>query len=358
MRINSNMSGRNCRFLFSLLLLNCIFACKFSNNLVADDKYCGIYSVYGAAKLLNCEDVDFEILLSEKYVSSLEGSTGTDLLRALQDVGITGEFISDLGWPALANSDKPMILNVASEGQVDHMNHWCLVVSVDHNKAKVVWDEGGLVEMDTAMLLARWKGKAIVMGNSAAKSYRAELLFGLLVLAMGGTVFWAVPQFLAPQSVSTVKARTLASTAVFVVILVYSCNQPGALTWSSATNLYVAAAVETGKFPTVADDEMLQFVKDSSAIIIDVRPPEYYGQGCVDGARNIPYRLNTRALDDAVANISRDEKLVLYCKSSSCAFDDAMAMRFAALGFTDINLYQGGWEGWTALGSTATGTPQ
>ena len=61
-----------------------------------------------------------------------------------------------------------------------------------------------------------------------------------------------------------------------------------------------------------AQSYMLDGVK--SNVVIDVRTPEEYASGHVEGAINIPYDTITAKLP-ALARIGKTENILLYCRS-------------------------------------------
>src|SRR5437588_640766 len=73
--------------------------------------YCGIYCVYAAAKYLGRE-IEFTSLARPDYVGSNEGSSATELKRAVEDHALHAEVLANLTTDALRQSPYPMILHV------------------------------------------------------------------------------------------------------------------------------------------------------------------------------------------------------------------------------------------------------
>lgn len=71
---------------------------------------------------------------------------------------------------------------------------------------------------------------------------------------------------------------------------------------------------------------------ESGAVLIDVRSPEEFAAGALDGALNID--VNGAEFEDRISELDRDAAYVIYCRSGSRA---ATAIdQMADLGFTDV----------------------
>jgi hypothetical protein len=81
----------------------------------ASDSYCGVYSLYGAAKSLGI-DADLEELIDAQYISSHRGSTADDLVRAAESIGLEATPLKALGIDSLKAAQQPLILHAAPMG--------------------------------------------------------------------------------------------------------------------------------------------------------------------------------------------------------------------------------------------------
>jgi rhodanese-related sulfurtransferase len=85
---------------------------------------------------------------------------------------------------------------------------------------------------------------------------------------------------------------------------------------------------------------------DSSEIILDIRTPEEFDQGIIEGAINIDFYEPTFASDlDA---LDKDAHYVVYCRSGNRS-GQAMST-FADLGFADVTEIDGGIANWYETG--------
>lgn len=90
------------------------------------------------------------------------------------------------------------------------------------------------------------------------------------------------------------------------------------------------------------DMDELNIKKDNGAKIVDVRSPQEYEEGHIDGAINIPlYEINNKF--DEIIN-DKNQEIVLYCLSGQRSKN--AYKKLVKLGYSNVfNLY-GGLENW------------
>ena len=88
----------------------------------------------------------------------------------------------------------------------------------------------------------------------------------------------------------------------------------------------------TASVTTVGADRLVEVADTADATIIDVRTPEEYAAGHVEGALNINVESPTFA--DEIAQLPKDETYVIYCRSGNRSA--AAAVQMADAGFTDL----------------------
>ncbi|MEO8108348.1 MAG: rhodanese-like domain-containing protein [Actinomycetes bacterium] len=118
--------------------------------------------------------------------------------------------------------------------------------------------------------------------------------------------------------------------------------------------LVVAAALLTGcstSSDAIADVDVAQaqrIVDDGNAVILDVRTPDEFAAGHLQGAINI--NVESSDFDAKVAGLDESAETLVYCQTgnrSGVATD-----QMAELGFTDMSDLQGGIEAWAAAGES------
>jgi rhodanese-related sulfurtransferase len=112
----------------------------------------------------------------------------------------------------------------------------------------------------------------------------------------------------------------------------------------------VAAPVDVGSlapFSVISPAEGIAVMEqDPSAVLIDVRTPEEFAQGHIEGALNID--VESGAFAAAIADLPTDGNYVVYCRSgnrSAVAVD-----QMQAAGFTEV-YDMGGIQAWMAAGN-------
>jgi len=95
--------------------------------------------------------------------------------------------------------------------------------------------------------------------------------------------------------------------------------------------------VSKDSLDAVSREELLARIKDGQATVIDVRPPEEFAAGHVDGAINLPLK----ELESELGRLPKGHDVVAYCRGPYCALAyDAVAL-LRANGYTAHRLEEG-----------------
>lgn len=90
--------------------------------------------------------------------------------------------------------------------------------------------------------------------------------------------------------------------------------------------------------------EAVLLMNQSKALVLDVREPDEFAQGHLQGARNVPLAQLTAQL--ASFEKHRAKPVVLVCSRGSRAFSAAKILKAAA--FSQLHVLQGGVQAWQA----------
>ncbi|WP_437371463.1 rhodanese-like domain-containing protein [Maribacter litoralis] len=82
---------------------------------------------------------------------------------------------------------------------------------------------------------------------------------------------------------------------------------------------------------------------DASELLLDVRTPEEYNQGSIDGAINIDWLSNE--FNEKVAKLDKYKKVYVFCKKGGRSLKSQA--RLAELGFTNVVDLQGGYDAYS-----------
>ena len=323
--------------------------------------YCGIYCVYSALATLG-KQVEFESLIQPKYLGSSEGSSIGELRRAAEDVGAHAVALSGLNFEGLRNARHPMILHVASDGQLNRYDHWVLFLGMDGDKARILDAPSPPDSVPLSQVLARWDGTALIVSGRPIRvssvAVRVSGFHVLYVLLAAGVIILArLSMRRRPMrgGVERHSGRLWAAALEAVILLVASVgmalaihmNKAAGFLRNPAATSYVAAANVAKFFPKFSLDEARRFQSRAEGVLIDARFRESYAAGHIEGAINVPIDATSAERHQILADLSRETPVLVYCQSLPCEFDEHVATLMARDGFRTISIYPGGWEEWS-----------
>jgi rhodanese-related sulfurtransferase len=106
---------------------------------------------------------------------------------------------------------------------------------------------------------------------------------------------------------------------------------------------------------TIGLDQFRSAVDDKSTLIFDARPSAFFENGHVPGALNLArdnfahdYRRLTSVLQSA-----HDKPIIVYCSGGDCHDSRLVANALVSLGFSNVRVFTGGWDEWSAAGLPA-----
>ena len=92
-------------------------------------------------------------------------------------------------------------------------------------------------------------------------------------------------------------------------------------------------------------DQMKRVMAEQHPLIFDARDTAAYRKGHVKGARNIFGEEAGEHFEEMVL-IPRDTLIVIYCNNPQCHLGRMLGEFMGAFGFTNLLLYDDGWDGW------------
>jgi rhodanese-related sulfurtransferase len=108
-----------------------------------------------------------------------------------------------------------------------------------------------------------------------------------------------------------------------------------------------SGAVSKLELITLSDAKDLYY--GGNVLFIDSRHEYDYKRGAIRGAVNIPldhFDTHRSRLD----KIPRDKKIVVYCNGEECNSSMELAAKLWESGFTNVNIFFGGWQEWSTAG--------
>jgi len=91
----------------------------------------------------------------------------------------------------------------------------------------------------------------------------------------------------------------------------------------------------------IGRDELIARLRRGEVVLVDVRPPQEFDAGHIEGARSIPLA----ELEQRLAELPADREVVAYCRGPFCAYAHDAVRRLHAAGRLARRL-QDGWPEW------------
>ena len=92
---------------------------------------------------------------------------------------------------------------------------------------------------------------------------------------------------------------------------------------------------------TIGREDLRERLASGDVVLVDVRPPEEFAAGHIEGARSIPLA----ELERRLAELPADREVVAYCRGPFCAYSHEAVRRLNDAGRTARRL-EDGWPEW------------
>jgi len=96
-----------------------------------------------------------------------------------------------------------------------------------------------------------------------------------------------------------------------------------------------------GDVETIGREDLLERLSSGDVVLVDVRPPEEFAAGHIEGARSIPLA----ELERRLAELPADREVVAYCRGPFCAYAHEAVRQLSETGRTARRL-EDGWPEW------------
>jgi rhodanese-related sulfurtransferase len=105
--------------------------------------------------------------------------------------------------------------------------------------------------------------------------------------------------------------------------------------------------------PVLIDD--VQQAIASGGMIVDARSPELYAEGHIDGALSLPMVDIDTLLPGFLADVSKDQLIITYCSGFGCPDSFDLGVLLIESGYTDVQVFEGGYPEWRDAGLPVAG---
>lgn len=106
----------------------------------------------------------------------------------------------------------------------------------------------------------------------------------------------------------------------------------------------IAFAQESAKVNVIAPKEYAKEIKKDKVQLVDVRTPEEFSEGHIEGAKNIDFFSEDFA--KSFEKLDKAKPVYIYCRSGNRSAK--AAVKLAEMGFTTIIDLQGGYKAWVS----------
>lgn len=110
--------------------------------------------------------------------------------------------------------------------------------------------------------------------------------------------------------------------------------------------------VKNNRSRDISAQELLDLVNQGKSVrVINVLAKEYYQKCHIVGSDSVPYA----ELKKAAESWSKSDHIVVYCASKECPLSGQARDLLTALGFTNVQAYEGGIAEWQEKGYPVEG---
>lgn len=93
-------------------------------------------------------------------------------------------------------------------------------------------------------------------------------------------------------------------------------------------------------------DQLKRLLAQHRGVLIDARSEDEFAKGHIRGAANIPALEVEKYFEQLVA-VPRDTLVIIYCNNADCHLGRTLAEFMQTISFSNLVLYDEGWDGWT-----------
>ena len=325
-------------------------------DLSTSNRYCGLIS---AVSCINATGVSARVeeIDATKYVSATGGSTVTQIQALVADFGISTAARSGLSVLDLRRINCPTVLHVRVSKTSRDLQHWVAYLGSENGLFVVFDSNSGRLTLSAAELCAIWDGEGIVCNRSQTSLavqitiWRTQSLLMFFAFAACFSAF-AKPRY---RDVIVDGKRPLAElfrqgvgmtlTAIVATIIFHSYSPSGLIpnrliAGEVARRFYHREAKEIGT------QELLSEIDAPNTLILDVRFDADFRRGSIPSAISMPINSSLLHRQSVLHAVNRASKIIVYCQSEHCLFSNDIAQFLLFNGFSDVEIYFGGYAEW------------
>ncbi|HMP04673.1 MAG TPA: rhodanese-like domain-containing protein [Gemmatales bacterium] len=326
--------------------------------IVGGGPYCGVYCVQAALAALGTP-ADMAALMDARYVTSFNGSSAIDLIRAVRDQGADAQMFTGLSLSTLRLANQPIILHVRKAGFGNPFSHWVLFLGMEGDQARILDPPHELEQWDLGDVAAVWNGVGVVVSKEPIDRWPMLALDVVVNVLLAGAALLLVllsRHWLLGGGHST-RLPAIGGTAVLLLssagllALVWHFCLPEGFARSPTALRLVRAQHFQRSFPEV-DVELIKRIarqEEPDTVLVDARFPGAFAMGHIPGAINIPVTSHVQGLKRP-GFLNPAARYVVYCQSAGCEWSDLIANKLSMVGVRQIEIYRQGYREWEVVG--------
>lgn len=309
---------------------------------------CGLYAVARAFDLMG-KQIDNMSIWNTNYMSHGEGSTPTELMKAVSDLGGKGVLTTGLSALELRSLQHPLIANVKGELDRSVYDHW-LCVQPHYDSVTVYDGPSAGKSMSYPEFLARWNGIGMIVSQS---NFGLLQVFGVRVLGVGMLLFLSamVLKFFCNGKGAidcSLPKQFLGVAATTATVFLFGSWMYGTQSIGESHRIAMHDALLPHKFtntqPELGLTELTHAIDDPSKLLIDARMPADFENGTIGNAVNIPVYADILELTQYMEKISKNTHVVVFCQSQFCGYDTVIAKRLSTIGYSNVSIAAIGYD--------------
>lgn len=295
---------------------------------------CGVYSICRALNVLGV-DVEPIFFWKTNYVGNARGSSPKELAAAVEEMGCAAAVCENMSYAELLSIGKPVVANVRRTPFSKTFDHWiCVVNSIDGLRVFDGPQASRVIEPPE--FLASWSGVGIIVAKSrltlvGTNAIRISVIVVLLSIAYLVLRYppWTKPVTLGMEWLPI-------ATATIACALIGNWLYGAGIGHRNAVQLAVAPYRPTS-IGTAMLADALAAGRDTSCLLVDARMAEDFSLRSLPNAVNIPVSASHMEISEFVKAVPRDTKIVVFCQSATCEYDERVAMILSQLGFEHVS---------------------
>ena len=111
------------------------------------------------------------------------------------------------------------------------------------------------------------------------------------------------------------------------------------------SSFYTTSAQSSDAISVLTKTQFAEAIQDKDVVLIDVRTPEEYAQGAIEGAVNLDY-FNQQDFIKQISSLTKNTPVYLYCRSGNRSMK--AARQLVSLGFEKVYDLAGGYMAWSS----------